>query len=193
MLRRTLVNQKNRDGTTPLMVACLLSNAAAAALLLEFGARRTVNARNGKRRSAADYAEEHGLWELAASLCLINDSVLGPLAPVAVPPGVTFAAVWQGHIGSAAASLYGADTMRSGAAELLTFWNRTRFFCAKWGSMRLLEGQLARRFISAGFDCSTFAARSTQTAPCCSLCTVGTCSSRGNWPHPALCGSQLHE
>ena len=63
------VNAKNREGLTPLMLACMTRNADAARLLLAHGARRTVSARGGStRRTAADYAEEHGLRELAASL-----------------------------------------------------------------------------------------------------------------------------
>ena len=65
-----LVNAKNNVGQTPLMIAALTGNAAAARLLLDYGAKSTINARsNGRlRSSAADYAREHGLTCLADEL-----------------------------------------------------------------------------------------------------------------------------
>ena len=103
------------------------------------------------------YALVSNLLGSASAVLMINDSVLGPLFKLGpTRPGVTFGAVWLGHVASSAMSLYGKDVIRS--PTFVHYWNRTHFYCAKWGSMRFLEGTLAHRYQSAGFRCATWTA-----------------------------------
>ena len=69
--RSALVNAKSTNGLTPLMLATLSPHASAEAtarFLLEHGAAQTAGAHAGKRKTAADYAREHGLPALASTL-----------------------------------------------------------------------------------------------------------------------------
>lgn len=109
---------------------------------------------SGLWQQAVRWALSVGLWAHASEAILINDSVLGPLSPITVPTGVSFGAVWASHIGSSSVSMYSNGVMHSHA--FVDFWNRTHFYCAKYGSMQTLEGQLAQRYLRAGFQCSTY-------------------------------------
>ena len=74
--RHALVNAKGASGVTPLMLAVLhLGNEAEATVsyLLEHGAATTVGAHGNSRRTAADYAKEHGLRALSESLQSLAD------------------------------------------------------------------------------------------------------------------------
>ena len=72
-----LVNAKAAGGLTPLMIAAMSPGAdaeAAAQLLLAHGAERTVTAHGYSRRTAADYAREHGQPQLAETLQALADA-----------------------------------------------------------------------------------------------------------------------
>jgi hypothetical protein len=98
--RDAVVNAKSVAGLTPLMLACMAqpsdTGVGAARYLLAHGAERTLGAHSQKRRSAADYAREHGKPLLALEL----DERLTRLqqnAAIAGPPTDSGAAcvTWQ--------------------------------------------------------------------------------------------------
>jgi hypothetical protein len=89
-------------------------------------------------------------WPRLGGVWLINDSVLGPLYPFELGPGLTAAAVWEHHVVSAAMTGYSRAVATSPA--FVRFWNESELYCNKVGSMLLVEGGLAQRFRSVPCD-----------------------------------------
>jgi hypothetical protein len=109
---------------------------------------------SGLWQQALRYAMRVIDWATLRTIYLINDSVFGPLYRMTTKPGMTVAAVWQGHIASSAVHAYSREVLRS--ATFIDYWNGTEFRCNKIGSMVLLEHDLYDRYAAAGWGCSTY-------------------------------------
>jgi hypothetical protein len=146
---------KNLQDPLIILVTCTMTSAMDRVISVYAPCAAKVGYDTGLWQQGLHVAFTYGMVEKARQILIINDSVLGPLYPLFssqhVRSGIVAAAVWEHHVISAAAVMYGTNIIHSD--KFKQYWMMTRFFCGKWGSMKLYEGGFLQQYKS---DCVTW-------------------------------------